>query len=315
MSTAVRGTSRRRVPRGGHGSRYRKGDNLFGYIFIGPWLVGFITLTLIPVISVLFLGFTRYSMFAPPHWIGATNFIQMFTTDTRYWASVRATLYFAFVSVPLKLIFALAVAMVLATKHRFVGAYRAIYYTPSIIGASVAIAVVWRQIFASSGLVNYLLAMIHITVNISWIGDPRTAIWTLIILVVWQFGSPMLIFLAGLKQIPAELYECAAIDGARFWGKFFHITLPLLTPIIFFNFVLQMIFGLTVFTQAFIVTGGAPLDTTNFYALYLFQKAFSDFQMGYGSAMAFILLVTVAAFTALVFRSSPYWVFYQTEVK
>lgn len=309
-ASAPRGRRRARGLR-----RYRRGDNLFGYIFISPWLLGFLALTLIPVIAVLFLGFTNYGFFTAPKWIGVQNFLKMFSVDTRYWASVRATLYFAFVSVPLKLVFALAIAMLLAAKHKLVGVYRAIYYTPSIIGASVAVAVMWRQIFASTGLFNYLLGLIHIRVEISWIGDPRTAIWTLILLVVWQFGSPMLIFLAGLKQIPTELYECAEIDGARFWGKFFHITLPLLTPIIFFNFVLQMIFGLTVFTQAFIVTGGAPLDTTNFYALYLYQKAFSDFQMGYGSAMAFILLVTVAAFTALVFKSSPYWVFYQTEVK
>jgi multiple sugar transport system permease protein len=314
MSETVARPSRGR-PRRGTGRRQRAGDNLFGYLFIAPWLVGFITLTLTPVIAVLFLGFTKYSIFDAPRWTGLTNFIRMFSVDTRYWTSVKATVYFAFVSVPLKLIFALTVAMILAARHRFVGVYRAIYYTPSIIGASVAVAVMWRQVFASSGLVNDLLGKVGIPVNISWIGDPRTAIWTLILLVVWQFGSPMLIFLAGLKQIPQELYECAEIDGARFWRKFTHVTLPLLSPIIFFNFVLQMIYGLTVFTQAFIVTGGAPLDTTNFYALYLYQKSFADFQMGYGSAMAFVLLITVAAFTAVVFKSSPYWVFYQSEAK
>lgn len=315
MSETMAINTSRRTKRRGIGQRRHRGDNLFGYLFILPWLVGFITLTLIPVLAVLVLGFTNYSIFDEPKWTGFSNFIKMFTIDTRYWASVKATIYFAFVSVPLKLIFALAVAMILAAKRRFVGVYRAIYYTPSIIGASVAVAVMWRQIFNSGGLMNSLLALINVKVDISWIGDPRTAIWTLILLVVWQFGSPMLIFLAGLKQIPQELYECAEIDGARYWRKFFHVTLPLLTPIIFFNFVLQMIYGLTVFTQAFIVTGGAPLDTTNFYALYLYQKAFSDFQMGYGSAMAFVLLITVAGITALIFKSSPYWVFYQSEVK
>lgn len=275
--------------------------------------MGFIFLTVVPLVSVLILGFTRYSILEPPRWIGLKNFIDIFTSNPRYWRSVKATIYFAFTSVPLKLAFALAVAMALNTGHKLLGFYRAVFYIPSILGASVAVAVMWRQVFGTSGLVNGFLMLLGAgKVNISWLGDPATAIWTLIILSVWQFGSPMLIFLAGLKQIPRELYECAEIDGARYWRRFFKITFPLLTPVIFFNFVLQMIFGLTAFTQAYVITGGAPLDTTNFYALYLFEKAFTELHMGYGAAMAFILLLAVIALTAVVFKSSPYWVFYQS---
>lgn len=298
-----------------HGTRRKKSNALAGYLFISPWLVGFFTLTLIPVLSVLVLGFTRYPILSAPRWIGLANFKFMFFNDPQYWESVGATLYFALASVPLKLAFALAIAMLLNTRHRGLGIYRAVYYIPSVVGTTVAVAVMWREIFASNGLVNGLLGLLGVQTQTAWLGNPYTAIWTLIILVVWQFGSPMLIFLAGLKQIPTELYESAAIDGARGWKQFTRITIPLLTPIIFFNLVLQIIFGLTVFTQAFIVTGGAPLDTTNFYALYLYERAFENFQMGYGSAMAFVLLVIVALFTALVFRSSPYWVYYETEAK
>jgi multiple sugar transport system permease protein len=282
-----------------------------GYLFISPWLFGFLTLTLGPILTVLALGFTNYDILSPPSWIGMGNYLRMFAQDARYWRSLQATLYYAFVSVPLRLVFALAVAMVLNTKRRMLGVYRALSYAPSIVGTSVAVAVMWRQIFGLGGLVNAILGSLKLPNNVSWLGDPRTAIWTLIALAVWQFGSPMLIFLAGLKQIPRELYECAAIDGARFWKRFSRITMPMLTPIIFFNLVLQIIAGLTVFTQALVITRGDPLDTTNFYSLYLYTRSFQDFQMGYGSAMALVLLVIVAIFTAAVFKSSPYWVFYR----
>lgn len=288
-------------------------NTIAGFLFISPWFVGFIVLTLIPFVSVIVLGLTHYAIVSLPKWAGLDNFKYMFFQDPRYWTSVGSTLYFTVASVPLKLVFALAIAMMLNTRHHGLAVYRAIYYVPSIVGTSVAVAVMWRQVFSSNGLVNGLLALIGVNTQTSWLGDPSTAIWTLILLVVWQFGSPMLIFLAGLKQIPRELYESAAIDGAKPWAQFLRITIPLLTPIIFFNLVLQMVFGLTTFTAPFVITGGAPLDTTNFYALYLYTRAFVNFQMGYASAMAVVLLVFVAVFTALVFRSSPYWVYYETE--
>jgi multiple sugar transport system permease protein len=292
-----------------------KRDAIEGYLFIAPWLVGFFGITLIPMLATFFLSFTSYDLMSPPQWIGLGNFRTMFTEDNRYWNSVKATFYFAFVSVPLKLAFALAVAMMLKARRRMIEFYRAVFYAPSIVGGSVAVAVMWREIFGGKGLVNSLLQAFGIPVTVEWLGDPRTAIWTLILLAVWQFGSPMLIFLAGLKQIPPELYESASIDGARRPRQFLSITLPMLSPIIFFNLILQIIAGFTAFTQAFILTNGtgAPLDTTNLYALYLYLKAFRSLEMGFGSGMAWVLLAFIALATALVFKSSPYWVHYETK--
>jgi multiple sugar transport system permease protein len=210
------------------------------------------------------------------------------------------------------LAFALGVAMLLNTKRRGVYWYRAAYYVPSVIGGSVAVAVMWAQIFGREGVANAVVAALGLP-PVRWLGNPQTAIWTLILLAVWQFGSPMLIFLAGLRQIPQELYESAAIDGANGWQKFARVTLPLLTPIIFFNFIVQMIAGFKVFTQAFIITEGAPLDTTLFYALYLYNRAFETYEMGYAAAMAWIMLLVIAALTAISFKLSSLWVFYETK--
>jgi multiple sugar transport system permease protein len=293
----------------------RKGDtrqnNLAGYLFLSPWLIGFFAFTLLPILASLVLSFTDFDILTRPEWVGLDNFERMFLDDRRYWRSMKATFYYAFTSVPLRLVFALAVAMLLNTKRPLVAVYRAVYYAPSIVGGSVAVAVMWREIFGNDGLINFLMAGFGIP-SFAWLGNPRTAIWTLIILAAWQFGSPMLIFLAGLKQIPMELYEAAAIDGGGAWAQFTKITLPMLTPVIFFNLVMQIIAGFMVFTQAFIITAGAPLDTTLFYALYLYQRAFENFQMGYSSAMAWVLLLIVAFFTALVFKSSSYWVYYES---
>lgn len=289
------------------------GTTLAGYLFISPWLLGFFGLTLVPILSILYLGLTEYDLFSLPEFIGLDNFARMFTEDSRYAQSVGATFQFALASVPLKLIFALLVAMLLNSKHRFLGVYRAWFYTPSILGGSVAVAVMWREIFGTDGLVNVLLNAVGIPSEIPWLGHPTFAIWTLVLLVVWQFGSPMLIFLAGLKQIPKELYECAEIDGASRLRRFFRITLPMLSPVILFNLIMQMIFQLTVFTQPFIVTQGGPMGTTNFYALYLYRRAFESFQMGYASAMAVVLLFTVALFTAVVFKTGTFWVHYETR--
>ena len=289
-------------------------DAIDGYIFIFPWLIGFLGLTLIPMAATLYLGFTDYDMFSKPEFIGLKNFTRMFTDDFRYWHSVKATLYFAFFSVPSKLVFALIVAMLLNNNRRGTYFYRALYYAPSVVGSSVAVAVMWREIFGPKGMVNGILSFFHLPSDTVWLGDPRFAIWTLILLVVWQFGSPMLIFLAGLKQIPTELYESSSIDGAGPFRQFFRITLPLLTPIFLFNLIMQMITGFTAFTQAFIITpNGAPLDTTNFYALYLYNRVFEKFQMGYGSAMAMVLLITIALLTGIVFKTSPHWVHYEAE--
>jgi multiple sugar transport system permease protein len=291
-----------------------KGHNAIGYLFLSPWLIGFIAFTFLPILASLILAFTEYDILSAPSWIGVDNFERMFLHDRRYWRSVKATFYYAFTAIPLRLMFALAVAMLLNTGRRLVPVYRAIFYSPSIVGSSVAVAVMWRQIFGRGGLINFLLSLIGIT-GPAWLGNTKTAIWTLIVLAAWQFGSPMLIFLAGLKQIPTELYESASIDGAGPWDRFAKITIPMLTPVILFNLVMQIINGFLVFTQAFIVSGGtgAPLDTLLMYALYLYQRAFQNLEMGYSAAMAWVLLLVIAFFTALVFKSSRYWVFYESK--
>lgn len=285
-----------------------KNENLVGYLFISPWLIIFLLFTFIPMLASFFLAFTDYDLLGSWKFVGLENFDRMFNWDFRYWNSVRATLKYVVFAVPLRLIFALLVAMLLNTAHRGVYFYRAAYYAPSIVGGSVAVAVMWREIFGSEGLINAIFNSQTV-----WLGDPRFAIWTLILLAIWQFGSPMLIFLAGLKQIPVDYYDAAAIDGAGIVPKFFRITLPLLTPIILFNLIMQTISGFLVFTQAFIVTGGAPLDTTLFYALYVYNRAFETFEMGYASAMAIVLLAVVAAATAVIFMTSNKWVFYASE--
>ncbi len=285
-------------------------DNLTGYLFLSPWFIGFFVFTFVPLAASLYLAFTEYNLFSQPEFVGLENFERMFTKDRRYWRSVKATFYFVFTGIPLRLMMALAVAMLFNTGRQGLSLYRAVYYAPSIIGGSVAVAVMWRQIFGSEGLVNFFLAFLGIP-GLAWLGDTRTAIWTLIILIIWQFGSPMLIFLAGLKQIPRELYEASDIDGATGWSKFWHITIPMLSPIILFNLVMQIIAGFKVFTQAFVITGGAPLDTTLFYAVYVYERAFRTFEMGYSSAMAWVLLLIIGFFTALIFRSSSQWVHYE----
>jgi multiple sugar transport system permease protein len=291
----------------------RKRDNLSGYLFISPWLIGFFVFTLLPLVGSLYLAFTDYNLTSSPEWIGVENFRRMFFDDVRYWKSVKATFYYVFTAVPARLVFALGVAMLLNNGRKAISFYRAAYYAPSIIGGSVAVALMWRRIFASDGLVNASLALVGIDVSRAWIGRPETAIWTLILLAVWQFGSPMLIFLAGLRQIPESLYESASIDGATPWRKFVYITIPMLSPVIFFNLIMQLISGLLVFTQALIITNGGPLDTTLFYAFYLYQRAFVTFQMGYGTAMAWVLLLIVAVFTAVTFKTSSAWVFYEDQ--
>src|SRR5215471_19974565 len=308
--------AQRRVDAAASARRRAWRKNLIGYLFIGPWLFAFLAFTAIPILASAFLAFTNYNVLSSNlSWIGLTNFTTMLD-DQRFWRAVRATFTYAFIAVPLKLAFALLLAMLLNNARRGVYAYRAAFYAPSIVGASVAVAVVWREMFGKQGPLNAALASVGLPTT-AWLGDPATAPWSVILLAVWEFGSPMLIFLAGLRQIPTEFYEAAAIDGAGYVRRFVGITIPLLTPLIFFNLVLQMIFGFTVFTSAFVISGGsgAPLDSVLLYSLYLYQKGFKDFQMGYAAAMAWVLLLVVACCTALIFRSSRYWVHYETDAE
>jgi multiple sugar transport system permease protein len=285
--------------------------NSIGYLFLGPWLVGFFVLTLGPMVASLYLSFTDFDLFTAPSWLGLDNYIRLFTGDRRYLHSLSVTVSFVLWSVPLKLAFALLVAMVLNQAIRGIGLYRSVYYLPSLLGGSVAIAIMWRQIFSLHGVVNQVLGLVGIT-GPSWISNPDYALYTLVALAVWQFGAPMVIFLAGLKQIPQDLYDAASVDGAGPVSRFFRITIPLLTPIIFFNFVMQMIGSFQAFTSAYVVSGGegGPADSTLFYTLYLYQEGFTNFQMGYASAMAWVLLLIIAVATGVAFYSARFWVHY-----
>jgi multiple sugar transport system permease protein len=287
-----------------------KKEELVGYLFLAPWLLGLAVITIGPMAASLYLSFTDYNLLQPPEWTGLDNYLRMFE-DTRLQNSLGVTFLYVFVSVPLQLIAALALALILDRGMRGLSFYRSIYYLPSLLGGSVAIAVLWRQIFGTSGLINQLLALVGIE-GMGWIADPSTALGTLMVLNVWTFGAPMVIFLAGLRQIPSMYYEAAAMDGASKVRQFTTITVPLLTPIIFFNLVLQIIGAFQSFTQAFVVSGGTggPADSTMFFTLYLYQQGFGNFNMGYASAMAWLLLLIIAAFTFINFIASKWWVFY-----
>jgi pectin-derived oligosaccharide transport system permease protein len=294
----------------------RSREAIAAYVFLAPWILGIIGLTIGPVIASLYLSFTRYDLLSAPHWIGARNYVDLFA-DERYLKSIRVTAVYVFLSVPLKLAFALLLAILLNRGLRGLNVYRAVYYVPSLLGASVAVAVLWRQLFGADGAVNQVLRHLGWGKPPDWITDPHTAIYSLILLAVWEFGSPMIIFLAGLRQIPQDYYEAARVDGAHALQQFRRITLPLLTPLILFNLVLQMIGAFQSFTQSYIVSGGSggPVDSTLFYTLYLYQQAFGNLHMGYGAAMAWILLVVIAIFTGALFFSSRYWVFYQDQAR
>ncbi len=285
---------------------------LAGYLFISPWLLGFFLLTLGPMIRSIYYSFTKFTLLDAPDWVGLRNYERIFTDDETFRQSLYVTLMFVVISVPLKLLSALLVAMLLNKNIKGISVYRTFIYLPSLIGSSIAVAVLWKNIFGIDGFINKFLSVFGVE-GISWISSPGTALGTLIILVAWQFGSSMVIFLAGLKQIPAELYEASSVDGASKLRQFFNITLPMLSPVLLFNLVLQTIGSFQMFTQAFIITKGGPINSTYMYALYLYERAFARYDMGYASALAWILLVIIGIATALIFASSRYWVFYETE--
>jgi len=297
------------------GAKYRRRSRRATWLFLSPWLVGLVAITIGPMLASLYLSFTDYNLLGRMNWIGLDNYIRMFTDDPRFFDSAIVTLRYVLISVPIQLAFALAIAVLLNQGLRGLAFYRSVYYLPSLLGTSVAIALLWRQIFGSEGLVNQGLALLGFQDLPNWIASPEYALGTLMLLNVWTFGSPMIIFLAGLRQVPEELYEAASVDGAGKWTKFWKITIPMISPVIFFNLVLQMIGAFQTFTQAYIVSGGTggPVDSTLFYTLYLYQKAFTDFDMGYASAMAWVLLIIIALFTAVAFGTSKKWVHYGGE--
>ena len=284
-----------------------------GYIFILPFIIGFVCFISFPMIMSLAFSFTKYDILTAPKFAGLDNHITMFTQDKLFWKTFGVTMYYVFFSVPLRLIMALLVALLLVKSSRLSGFYRTVYYLPSIIGSSVAVAILWKRMFASDGVINALLGLAGIDSATAWLGRTDTAIWTLILLAVWQFGSSMLIFLAGLKQIPVYLYEAATVDGAGAITKFFKVTLPMLTPTIFFNLINQLINGFMAFTQSFIITEGRPQNSTLFYVVYMYQNSFKYNKLGYGCAMAWFMVLVVGGLTALIFLSQKKWVYYESE--
>lgn len=305
--------------------------NAFAYLFLLPWLVGFIVFTVYPMGHSLLLSFTDYDFTQPnaTQWIGFGNYMKMFGSvfgiseftastgelmrvDPYYMKSLQVTFTYVFVAVPLKLIFALAIAMLLNQRLRGVQFYRAVYYIPTLLGGSIAIAVLWRKLFEKDGLINGVLSALGFTDLPGWITNPNYALWTLILLSVWQFGSSMIIFLAGLKQIPQEYYEAASVDGATPFRQFFAITIPLLSPVILFNLVIQLIGAFQAFTQAYIIGGGrgGVLNSTLFYTLHMYIQGWTYHEMGYASAMAWVLLLIIGVLTFMVFRSGSWWVSY-----
>jgi len=283
--------------------------NAVGYAFISPWLIGFLVFTAGPIFASMYLSFTRYDIINKPVWIGIVNYKEMFFRDPLFWKSMSVTLTYAIVAVPIGVIAGLAIALILNMDLKGMAVYRTIFYLPSIVPV-VATSMVFLWILNPQiGLVNQLLMRFGIT-GPSWFRDPKWALWSLVLMGMWGVGGSMIIYLAGLKDIPTHLYEAANIDGANAWQRTRHVTLPMMTPVIFFNLVMGIIGTFQYFTAAFIVSNGqgGPVDSTHFYALYLFNRAWRYYDMGYACAMAWVLFLLVVIITAGVFKTQAKWV-------
>ncbi|MGI6182843.1 MAG: carbohydrate ABC transporter permease [Candidatus Fimadaptatus sp.] len=287
-------------------------EKVAGYVFIAPFIIGLMVFTVIPFFTSLYLAFTEYDVLTPPKWIGFDNFKRMFFEDKYFWKSFWVTFKFAIIQVPIKLLVSLLVALVLAKATKATSIYRAAFYIPSLMGGSVAVALTWKQLFSYNGAINKITAVFGIA-PVKWLSNPDTALGVLIALGVWQFGSSMLIFLAAIKNVPKSYHEAAIVDGAGPVRRFFNIVLPMITPIFFFNLINQTIGAFQAFNSSYLITQGKPLNSTLYYGVHLYNRAFTYYEMGYGSAMAWFMLLVIAAFTALIFRSSSAWVYYESE--
>ena len=282
------------------------------YLYILPWILGFAILQLYPFVSSFIYSFTDYTVGAKATSQGLANYKKLFTQDKEFWNSLKVTILFALYTVPGKLIMALAVAMFLNRDLKGINLIRTLYYIPSLFGGSVAVALLWRLMFLDNGVINAILSALHLPV-IQWLGDTRYALRTICMLEIWQFGSSMVMFLAALKQVPRSLYEAAEIDGAGKVTRFFHITLPQISPIIFFNLINQTIQALQNFTSAQVITEGGPLKSTYVLGLKLYKEGFSYFKMGYASAISWVVFAAIMIFTLAIFASSKLWVHYADE--
>ena len=282
-----------------------------GYAFISPWLIGLLTFTLIPILIVFYLGFTKYGVFDSPEWVGLANYRRIFTDDRLFRVSSLNTLYYVVISVPLQITVGFLLALGLNAKLRGVTLFRTLFYVPAIV-PQVAGVLLFVWLFQPQiGLVNWMLGLLGLN-GPNWLGRPEWAKPAIIIMSLWGVGASMIIYLAGLQSIPQHLYEAAQIDGANGWKQFWHVTVPMMTATIFFNLVMGVINSFQVFTTAYIATGGGPMNSTLFYMLYLYNSGFQDFKMGYASALAWILFTLVLLLTLLIFRSSSSWVYYES---
>jgi multiple sugar transport system permease protein len=285
---------------------------LAGYLFISPWLIGFFILTLYPMMLSLYYSFTDYTLMKGMNWVGLSNYKRILLEDDKFVQSLIVTFKFVIVSVPVRLLAALLVALALNKAVKGISAYRIAIYFPSLIGGSIAVSMLWGNIFGVDGFINKFLNVFGFEGR-GWISDPHTALWTLVLLTVWQFGSAMVIFLAGLKQIPKDLYEASSVDGASRFTQAWRITLPMLTPTLYFNLIMGIIGAFQMFTAAYVITRGGPMNSTMVYAVYLYERAFNRYQMGYASSLAWIMLIMIAVVAGIIALTSKYWVFYETE--
>lgn len=291
----------------------RKREALFGYIFLSPWLIGFLVFLVGPMIASVYLSLTEYKMISPPVWIGLANYERMFS-DQFVWRSLRVTATYTAFAVPMGLTAAMAVAVLLNQKIVASGIFRTIFYLPSVI-SGVAVALVFSWIFNYRfGILNFFLSLVGIE-GPNWLGSPRYALWAFVIMSLWGIGGNVVIYLAGLQGVPASLHEAATIDGATAWTRFWKITLPLITPVILFTLVMGVIGTFQTFTQAYIMTGGGPANATLFYLLYLYRNAFNWFEMGYASALAWLLFIIILILTIIMWTTSARWVYYEGEEK
>ncbi len=283
-----------------------------GFLFVLPFVLGVLMFKLFPFVMSFALSFTEYDVMNPPVWIGADNYRQLFTQDPLFNKSLGVTMFFVAMAVPLRVGFALFIAHVLNFKLRGINFFRSAFYLPSILGGSIAAAVLWRFLFAQQGLVNIVLSKLGIE-PIAWLADEHYSIWTVILLFTWQFGSAMVIFLAALQNVPTSLCEAAEIDGASKTQQFFRITVPLITPVIFFNLIMQMVHAFQEFNGPYMITEGGPLHSTYLLSLYIYDQSFKLFNLGYGAALSWVLFAIVGGLSAVSFISSKYGVFYAGE--
>jgi multiple sugar transport system permease protein len=295
-------------------------ESRWGYLFISPWIIGFVLLTAGPMIASLVLSLTEYDIVSPPTWIGLDNYIKLFTNDPKFWHSLAVTASYALVAIPLGLIFGFSLAYLLNLRVPLMPFWRTVFYMPAVMPA-VASALLWGAISNPRyGILNWFLSLVGIR-GPGWLASHDWALPALIIMSLWSVGGGMIIYLAGLQSIPTTLYESAQIDGANGWQQVRHITLPLMTPVIFYNLVIGIIGTFQYFTEVYVLTAnssgglGGPAEATLFYNIYLYNNAFRYFNMGYASALAWVLFVIVLVLTLLVFRSSAAWVYYDGEVR